>query len=43
MKPEIIKGVLGGSVASVALVGIFSLYGHPYLLLKLADHLWACF
>jgi len=43
MKPGLIKQVLGWAAASAALLAVFSLYGHPHLLVKLADHLWACF
>lgn len=43
MKPGMVKWALGWSAAVATLLAVFSLYSHPYLLVKLADHLWACF
>ncbi len=38
-----LRTVLGWSVAVVVLVGVFSLYAQPSVMVFLADMMWSCF
>jgi hypothetical protein len=43
MSPLFVRRGLVAGVAVLILLATFSLYARPELMMKLANHLWACF